>query len=269
MATMGRSQQLSIEYQEREAFARPLLCRVSPENESLTEAPSASGWVTSPLRRFIDIAVAVLILTLASPLMAVIAVAISFTSEGPVLFRQKRAGRDGKTFIIYKFRSMTHAPKMRGSGHTRGGDSRITTVGHWLRRLKLDELPQFLNVLRGDMSLVGPRPKLPQHEAIRNMPYRPGITGLATLVFRGEEQILKVVPPELMDSFYDERIKPLKARLDARYMHQATFLSDLRLVLGTFAACLRSPRMPETFLRGKWQRAECDSEESEEFERAI
>jgi lipopolysaccharide/colanic/teichoic acid biosynthesis glycosyltransferase len=124
-----------------------------------------------------------------------------------------------------------------------------------MRKFKLDELPQLFNIVRGDMSLVGPRPKLPQYEGILNMPYRPGVTGAATLVFRGEESLLMKIHPSELDFFYAQRIKPLKASIDVRYMSHATFWSDLRMIAQTAMTCLRPSRVPGELLYNEEQLA--------------
>lgn len=205
-------------------------------------APASSPWSVSARKRFLDVAVALFVLLLFALPMLFIALLIRFDSSGPALFRQQRLGRNGRPFVIYKFRSMTTGTA--GIGLTQHGDRRITTVGRWLRKIKLDELPQFYNVLRGDMSLVGPRPKLPQYAVLRNTAYRPGITGAATLAFRREEELLSRIHPAEMENFYHRHIKPLKARIDARYMCRATFWSDMRIIAATFLACLSTPRIP-------------------------
>ena len=119
-----------------------------------------------------------------------------------------------------------------GPEHTAKGDPRITNVGKFLRRFKLDELPQLYNVLRGEMSLVGPRPKLPDHDLTRTV-CRPGVTGAATLAFRHEQHILCGVPAEHMEDFYQEHVAPCKIKLDADYMCQANLWTDISVLLAT------------------------------------
>ncbi len=170
------------------------------------------------------------------PLMACAAILVRVGSEGSILFRQRRMGRNGREFTLYKFRSMC-PKKGSNSSITVSGDVRITAVGVLLRRYKLDELPQFWNVLRGDMSLVGPRPKLPHHEAL-HMACRPGITGVATLAFRKEEEFLSGIPEDQLETFYEMFVKPAKAKLDLEYMRTATLASDLKVLWRTASACL-------------------------------
>ena len=159
-----------------------------------------------------------------------IALAVWLTSPGPVFFLQKRMGRNGQAFTILKFRSMIHVPEKAHNAVTTAANQAFTPIGAFLRRWKIDELPQLLNVLAGDMSLVGPRPKMPEH-IVSKLPCRPGITGAATIAFAREEAVLDQVPEEDLESFYHEVVLPAKRRLDARYMARATFLSDLKLIV--------------------------------------
>jgi lipopolysaccharide/colanic/teichoic acid biosynthesis glycosyltransferase len=193
-------------------------------------AATPGGWSLSMERRCFDFIVSLLVLIAAFVPGALVYVLIRGTSKGPGFFRQKRVGYGGSLFTLYKFRTMEVAETGSGPCLTRDGDPRITGIGRLLRKLKLDELPQFYNVLRGDMSLVGPRPKLPQYAAPADILCRPGITGFATLVFRAEEQLLQHVSATDLDNFYEARIKPLKARLDVRYMRKASLFSDVRIL---------------------------------------
>jgi len=236
------------------ASTQPLLIETSPsafsgkpEPETQILSPTASDWSLSISKRMLDLSVALLVLAVFGIPMLVIASCVRLSSHGPAFFPQQRVGRSGRLFRIYKFRSMAISSGPAGPGLTRDGDCRITRIGRWLRKLKIDELPQFYNVLRGEMSVVGPRPKLPQYAGIANMPYRPGITGAATLAFRREEELLSRIHPSQIDPFYQLHIRPLKARIDVRYMCRATFLSDMRLIGATFLACLVPARTPAVF----------------------
>jgi lipopolysaccharide/colanic/teichoic acid biosynthesis glycosyltransferase len=214
--------------------------------DTISEAPCMSsasgtlaGWNFSPGKRILDAALSAAGLVVVLPLMAIIAIAVRLTSSGPVLFRQRRVGKDGKLFEILKFRTMLHRPQGTGLGVTRKGDSRITVTGKVLRRVKLDELPQLFNVLRGDMSLVGPRPDLAEFcqavrpELQRVFTLRPGLTGWATLHFRDEERLLAEVPEEQTATYYVDHILSQKAQLDLDYAERASCVGDLRIVLRT------------------------------------
>jgi lipopolysaccharide/colanic/teichoic acid biosynthesis glycosyltransferase len=228
-----------VESKRRSSIVSHLGGRPGPEGcgnsfESCLVDPPRSGWTDSAARRVVDIVFSALLLTLLSVPMLIIAACVRLGSKGPAIFSQERVGLNGRPFRLFKFRSMVQRTrKDLGPDLTKDGDARVTPTGCFLRKLKLDELPQFYNVLRGDMSLVGPRPKLPQYSAIANMPYRPGITGPATLAFRREEEILSSVGPEQMEDFYMEHVKPVKARLDVCYMCKANPLSDLRIIMMT------------------------------------
>jgi lipopolysaccharide/colanic/teichoic acid biosynthesis glycosyltransferase len=206
------------------------------------QALDENAWSLSDGKRLFDFVAATIGLVLFFPLMVLIGVAIAVASPGPILFRQKRMGRRGTLFTIYKFRTMVDGAE-KGPCITVEGDTRITRIGAILRKFKLDELPQFINVIKGDMSFVGPRPKLPHHESL-HMPFRPGITGAATLAFRCEEELLRRIPAQDLDFFYARTVKPLKARLDWEYMQRATWWSDLGLLWCTLTACLSRQVVP-------------------------
>ncbi len=191
-----------------------------------------SLWSQSGPKRFFDCLCVVLALPILIPVSLLIAIAVWLTSPGPVLFLQERVGRYGHSFTILKFRTMTHSEDVAHNLVTTSNNQQFTLVGPFLRRWKLDELPQLLNVLLGDMSLVGPRPKIPEHQ-IGELLCRPGITGAATIAFAREETILADLPGHDLGDFYRDVILPLKHKLDTDYMAKATFISDFDLLLNT------------------------------------
>jgi lipopolysaccharide/colanic/teichoic acid biosynthesis glycosyltransferase len=219
--------------------------RIDPENVSATALRSMrknelvddpqlrplSSWSRSPLKRTFDIVSVLSFSPLLILVHMLIGVAVCFTSRGPILFRQKRVGRNGRTFTIFKFRTMIDRRGVDDRPAVTTSDNQgFTAVGPFLRRWKLDELPQLVNVLRGDMSLVGPRPKIPEHQML-SLNCRPGITGAATIVFAREEFELAKICPDRLDAYYRAVVLPAKHQLDNRYMSSATFTSDLRLIL--------------------------------------
>ena len=176
-------------------------------------------------------------LVLLSPLLLAVAAVVKLSSPGPVFFAQHRMGRDFRPFFIYKFRSMTKDAPQRGGPITFGDDPRITPVGRVLRKTKIDELPQLLNVLKGDMSLVGPRPEAICYVEMFRGDYeeilrvRPGVTDLASLKYRDEATVLgRAANPE---EEYVQRILPEKIRLAKEYIARSSFLLDLTIIAKT------------------------------------
>lgn len=207
-----------------------------------------STWCMSRRKRCFDFVLGVIALILFSPVMALIAFLIKMTSEGPALFCQERVGLHQKMFMIFKFRTMKiHRERLeRGPTVTRQGDPRMTKVGAWLRRLKLDELPQLINVARGDMSFVGPRPKIAEHENLC-MLCRPGITGAATIQFSHEEGLIQGVPEEMVERYVTTVLNPEKCKLDVNYIETSNFRTDLSILLDTvFKLSNRSRRIIST-----------------------
>ena len=195
-------------------------------------------------KRLFDVLAAGVGLLLLAPLLAAIALWVRLDSPGPVFFRQQRVGRHGVPFRIHKFRTMAHAPVAAGPLLTVGADARVTRAGRFLRRTKLDELPQLVDVLQGTMSLVGPRPEVPRYVALYPpelravvLSVRPGITDPASLLFRDEGEVLgRAADPERE---YVEVLLPAKLRCSARYVERMSLAEDLRLIGRTLRALLR------------------------------
>lgn len=180
---------------------------------------------------------------LLSPVFVFIAAWIKCDSKGPVFFRQERVGRFGKTFRIFKFRTMCLDAEAKGRQITVGADPRITQSGKFLRRYKLDELPQLLNVIIGDMSLVGPRPEVPRYVALYPAEVRelilsvpPGITDYASIEYKDENAILgRAADPEIA---YIEEVMPVKLRYYQRYVLVRSLWVDFKLIMATFKAII-------------------------------
>ena len=191
------------------------------------------------IRRLLDIAASAAGLAVLSPLLLLVSLGIKLDSPGPVFYRATRVGRNGELLRLYKFRSMAAGADQQGPGITAAGDARVTRAGRFLRRTKLDELPQLINVLQGEMSLVGPRPEDPRYVALytpeqrRVLAVRPGITSAASLAYRHEEQLLS---GEDWETVYRSQVMPEKLAIDLAYLQRRTLGSDLKLILRTIAA---------------------------------
>jgi lipopolysaccharide/colanic/teichoic acid biosynthesis glycosyltransferase len=193
-------------------------------------------------RRAAGLALCALALLLFLPVMLVAALAVLVTDGRPVLYRAERVGRGGRAFQLLKFRTMRAG--VAGPAVTGGADPRITPVGRLLRRVKLDELPQLVNVLRGDMNLVGPRPEDPRFVALYSpqqrevLSVRPGITSPAAVRYRHEESLLAAAG-DRCDDVYVAEIMPAKLALDLEYVRHRCLAADLRVLCGTAAAVLK------------------------------
>lgn len=202
--------------------------------------------VYAAVKRAIDFVVALLALIVLTPILLPVVIALRLTGEGEIFYRQKRVGYKNSQFDILKFATMLkNSPNIGTGSLTVRGDPRVTPVGKYLRASKVNELPQLVNVLKGDMSFVGPRPQMqvdydiyPDHvrETIYNA--RPGVTGIGSIVFRDEERLLSApgVDPR---KFYEEKIAPYKGELEMWYLKRQSLLTDLRLMFLTVWVVLR------------------------------
>lgn len=189
------------------------------------------------IRRIFDLFFSILGLLVLLPVFSVIAILIKLDDMGSVFFRQERVGYKGKTFFMLKFRTMVKDAQNLGGQLTIGRDPRITRAGYWLRKTKLDEFPQLVNVLRGEMSLVGPRPEVPRYVALYNVEQRrvldlmPGITDPASIKFHNESEILAKSPQP--EQTYIQDIMPEKIRLNLDYARGKTIFKDLGIIFKT------------------------------------
>lgn len=198
--------------------------------------------INRAIKRIFDIIVSLIGIIIISPILIIVAISIKLDSKGNVLFLQKRIGKDGKPFNIYKFRTMVSNAEKLGAQITVGKDSRITRVGAFLRKYKIDELPQLFNVLKGDMSLVGPRPEVPKYvelyteEEKKVLEVRPGITDLASIRYSDENDILgKVENPE---EYYINVIMKDKLKLNLEYIEKSNIFFDIYLIIKTILKCI-------------------------------
>jgi lipopolysaccharide/colanic/teichoic acid biosynthesis glycosyltransferase len=208
------------------------------------------------LKRFFDAVVAATALLVLSPLLLAIAVLLRFTGEGEIFYRQERVGRGGKRFRIYKFATMLKdSPNLSGGDITIDRDPRILPHGRFLRKTKINELPQLLNVVAGDMSIIGPRPLTPRVAALFPPRYwediaelRPGLSGVGSIVFRDEESLLSAAANR--ERVYADSVVPYKMALEGWYLRNRSFVLDLKLIALTLFAMLYRDLDVRRFLRG-------------------
>lgn len=201
------------------------------------DSPLLSGRASRWIKRSFDFLLALTGLLLLAPVFVLVAIGIRLSSPGPVFYCPVRVGQHGRTIRVYKFRTMRRDADRTGPGITRAGDERITRLGRWLRSSKLDEFPQLLNVLKGDMSLVGPRPEDPRYVAHYTpeerivLVVRPGMTSLASIRYRNEESLLQ---GNAWEQIYIEQVMPDKLRVDRRYVERWSLTLDLQILFYTF-----------------------------------
>ncbi|WP_396601111.1 sugar transferase [Algibacter sp. R77976] len=186
------------------------------------------------LKRLFDVVLSLIGLIAISPSLLLISILIKLDSKGPVLFIQGRVGKNNKDFNIYKFRTMRMESNKKGLLTLGNNDSRVTKIGYFLRRYKIDELPQLINIIKGDMSFVGPRPELRYYVNFYNeddmtiFKVRPGITGLASLKYRNEVELLKAAKDP--ETYFIKTIIPDKLKYNKEYIKRRNFFFDLKLI---------------------------------------
>ncbi len=198
------------------------------------------------MKRLFDIVFSLILLTFAAIPFLFIALAITFDSKGGVFFHQERVGLNGKHFFLHKFRTMRPATEKLGQLTVGTRDPRITSIGFFLRKYKLDELPQLFNIIKGEMSVVGPRPEVPKYVALYNeqqrkvLSVKPGLTDYASIDFVDENALLS--ESSNPEKTYIEEIMPLKLNLNLKYVEEMSLATDLKIVFGTFSAIFLKKR---------------------------
>lgn len=196
------------------------------------------------VKRVFDVGFTLLASIILLPVALLVSVLIALSSSGPILYRSERVGKEGKRFTLYKFRTMVLNAEGLGPPVTHRNDPRVTRIGRFLRHTKLDEFPQVINVLRGEMSLVGPRPELPRYVSLYPDEYReilrmkPGLTSLAQIAYRNEESLL---PEQETESYYVTHLLPRKLALDLYYVRYWSLLLDLKIFALGILALLQVP----------------------------
>ena len=196
------------------------------------------------MKRLFDIIASGLGLLILSPLFLVVAVWVKLDSPGPVFYKQIRVGRNNKDFFLYKFRSMRVGSDKKGLITIGGHDPRVTRSGYYIRKYKLDEFPQLINVFKGEMSLVGPRPEVRKYvdlytpEQMHVLDVRPGITDLASIRYRNENELLEQASDP--EQYYRDVVMQDKLRINLEYVRNHSFLGDIRLIFNTFIAIVKN-----------------------------
>ncbi|MCI0392479.1 MAG: sugar transferase [Acidobacteria bacterium] len=228
---------------------------------TIFDTPTADHTIRSGIPRPIEAILAAIGLLFSAPFLALAAIAIKTTSSGPIFFRQERVGRKGRIFVLYKLRTMR--PGNRGPQVTAGDDDRITSVGRLLRKTKLDELPELWNILKGEMSMIGPRPEVPRYVDLEDpmwrliLEARPGLTDPMTLRLRNEEELMAQVTGD-REKFYIETLSPFKLNGYLKYLQSRSWLSDMRVIWQTIVAVIFPSKAPlptmeeiRTFTKGR------------------
>ena len=227
------------------------LAAQSEHNSNMNTSPIATTLIIDYRKRYsavrmLDILGATTGLVLSAPLFALVALLLKITSPGPVFYRASRIGYKGGAFTILKFRSMTVDADKQGAAITSAKDSRITPIGQVLRKWKLDELPQFINILIGNMSLVGARPEAPNYvdkyncEQLAILDFKPGLTSPASMKFRDESSLLA---GDNWEEYYTQEIMPAKLEIDLRYLKKRSVWTDIIVILRTVIAVVRRQKI--------------------------